>query len=112
MWWWKCKIEIGIQNQKKQEFLCAIDRSQGRAPIFPKNLAKVAPFPIWVWVRGAISSTVKDGVVVDKKVMHMSMPLTLEATTYQIMYAFANHLQVSNGEDHLTTSDCGIVVTF
>jgi hypothetical protein len=51
-------------------------------------------------------------VVVDKKVMHMSMPLTLEATTYQIMYAFANHLQVSNGEDHLTTSDCGIVVTF
>lgn len=51
-------------------------------------------------------------MVVDKEVMHMSMPLNLEATTYQTRYAFTNHLQVSNGEDHLTTSDCGIVVTF
>jgi hypothetical protein len=40
------------------------------------------------------------------------MPSTLEATTYQTMYAFANHLRVSSGEDHLTTSYYGIVATF
>jgi hypothetical protein len=86
----KHKTKIGIQNKEKQEFLYAIGRSQGRAPIFPDNLAKVAPFPIWV--RVAISLAIKDGATIDKEIMHMSMPSTLEATTYRTMYAFANHL--------------------
>jgi hypothetical protein len=106
----KHKTKFGIQNQEKQKKLHAIGRPQGRAPIFPNNLAKVGPFPIWI--RVAISSVIKDGVTIDKEVMHMSMPSTLEATTHRTMYAFANHLQVSSGEDHLTTSYCGIVATF
>lgn len=40
------------------------------------------------------------------------MPPTLEATSYCAMYVFRNHLRVSSGEEHLTTSDNGIVVTF
>ncbi len=44
--------------------------------------------------------------------MHMSMPPTLEATTYRAMCAFGNHLCVSSGDEHLTTRDSGIDVTF
>jgi hypothetical protein len=42
----------------------------------------------------------------------MSMPPTLEATTYRAMYAFGNHLSVSSGEKHLTTRDNGIASMF
>jgi hypothetical protein len=38
----------------------------------------------------------------------MSMPPTLEATTYHAMYVFENHLRVSSGEKHLATRDSGI----
>jgi hypothetical protein len=38
----------------------------------------------------------------------MSMPPTLEATTYCAMYVFKNHLHVSSGEEHLITRDSGI----
>jgi len=44
------------------------------------NLTKVVPFPIRIKV--AIPSTIKNDLVVDKDVMHMSMPQILEATTY------------------------------
>jgi len=42
----------------------------------------------------------------------MSMPLTLEARSYRTMYAFDNHIRVSNVEKHLTTCDNGVVATF
>jgi hypothetical protein len=42
----------------------------------------------------------------------MSMPPTLEATTYCAMYAFGSHLCVSSGEEHLITRDSSIVATF
>jgi hypothetical protein len=63
----KQKTKIGIQNQEKQKNLHDIGRSQGRARVFLYNLAKVAPFPIWV--RVAISSTIKYSATIDKEVM-------------------------------------------
>jgi len=42
----------------------------------------------------------------------MSMPPTLEATTYHAMYVFGNHLHVSSGEKHFTTRNNGIVIMF
>jgi hypothetical protein len=59
-----------------------------------------------------ISLTIKNGETIDKDVMHMSMPPTLEAITYRAMYAFGNHLHVSSGEEHLTTRDNGIAIMF
>jgi hypothetical protein len=59
-----------------------------------------------------ISSTIKDGEIIDKDVVHMSMSPTLEASTYHVMYAFGNHLHVLNGEKHLTTRDSGIATMF
>jgi hypothetical protein len=44
--------------------------------------------------------------------MHISMPPTLEATTYRAMYAFGNHLRVANDEEHLATRDNDIATMF
>jgi hypothetical protein len=63
-------------------------------------------------VRVAISSFIENGETIDINVVHMSMPPTLEATSYCVMYVFRNHLRVSNEEEHLTTNDNGIAVTF
>jgi hypothetical protein len=74
------------------------------------NLNEIVFFSIWV--RATISSTIKDGVVIDKDVMHVSMSLTLEALAYRIMCFFRNHLRLLNAKEHLTTSDNGIVTKF
>jgi hypothetical protein len=54
----------------------------------------------------------KEGETIDKYTLHMSIPPTLEARSYQIMFAFGNHIRVSNVEKHLTTFDGGVVATF
>jgi hypothetical protein len=42
----------------------------------------------------------------------MSIPPTLEARSYCSIYVFGNHIYVVNVEEHLTTSDYGIMTTF
>jgi len=42
----------------------------------------------------------------------MSMPPTLEAWSYSVMYVFGNHIWVSSVEEHLTTFDNVVVATF
>jgi hypothetical protein len=63
-------------------------------------------------VRVTISSSIENSETIDINVIHMSMPPTLETTSYCAMYVFRNHLHVLSGEEHLTTSDNGIAVTF
>jgi hypothetical protein len=53
-----------------------------------------------------------DGDTIDKDIVHMSMPPTLEAMSYQAMYDYGNHIRVASAEEHITTSDCGVVPTF
>ncbi len=42
----------------------------------------------------------------------MSMSPTLEARSYQLMYAFGNYIRVVSAEEHLTASDSGVVATW
>ncbi len=56
----------------------------------------------------SIALTINDGDTIVKDTVHMSMPPTLEATTYCAMYVFKNHLHVSSDEEHLITRDSGI----
>jgi hypothetical protein len=56
-------------------------------------------------VKATISLAIENGEIIDTDVVHMSMPPTLESTSYHAMYVFGNHLHVSNGEEDLTTSD-------
>jgi len=63
-------------------------------------------------VRATISSSSENGETIDINVVHMSMQPTLETTSYCAMYVFRNHLHVSSGEEHLTTSDNGIAISF
>jgi hypothetical protein len=42
----------------------------------------------------------------------MSLPSTLEARSYQAMYAYGNHIRVSNVEEHLSTINCGVATIF
>jgi hypothetical protein len=58
--------------------------TQGRTPVFPDHLVQITPFPIWVGT--TISSAIKHSEIIDKDVVHMSMPPTLEAITYHAMY--------------------------
>ncbi len=73
----KHKEETKIRNHERREFLHVVGRFQNRVHVFLDSLNEIAPFPIWV--RATISLAIKDGVVVDNNVMHVSMPLTLEA---------------------------------
>jgi hypothetical protein len=64
------------------------------------------------WVRSLIVVVIKNGDVIEKDVVHMLMPLTFEAKSYQAMWAFGNHIHVSSAEEHLTTFDNGVPKTF
>ncbi len=44
--------------------------------------------------------------------VYVSMPPTLEAMSYHAMYVYGNHICVLSAEEHLTTSDYGVVATF
>jgi hypothetical protein len=60
------------------------------------------PFP--TYTRIAITSSMEHVETIDKDVVHMSMPPTMEARAYRTMYDYGNHIHVSNVEEHLTTS--------
>jgi hypothetical protein len=59
----------------------------------------------------SITLTINDGDTIEKDIVHMSMPPTLEAMSYQTTYAYGNHTHVSSVEKHLTNG-CGVVATF
>jgi hypothetical protein len=59
-----------------------------------------------------IASTIQEGDTIDQETIHMSMSPTLEAWSYQLMYASGNYIRVVSEEEHLTTSDSGVVATW
>jgi hypothetical protein len=42
----------------------------------------------------------------------MNMPSTLKATSYRAMYAYGNHIRVSNVREHLSTTYYGVEIIF
>ncbi len=85
-------------------------RSLARNLVFPYDLAPLPPFATWIRVFTTV--TLNDGDTIDKDIVHMYMPPTLEAMSYQAMYAYGNHIRVASAKEHLTTSDCDVVATF
>jgi len=65
-----------------------------------------------MWIKASIASAIRNGEIIDKDIVHMSMLSRLEAMSYQSMYAYGNHIHVSSVEEHLKISDCGVVVSF
>jgi hypothetical protein len=53
---------------------------QGVIRTFLDNLPPLPPFA--TWIRVSIVSTINDGDTIDKEIMHMSMPSTLQAMLY------------------------------
>ncbi len=78
--------------------------------MFLNDLAPVPPFATWIKV--SIGVTLNDGGIIDKDIIHMSMPPTLEAMSYQTMHAYGNHIRAASVKEHLTISDYGIMATF
>ncbi len=103
-------MEVDEQNKKRHEFLHLLGGIQSRALVFPNNFKEMPPF--FKQIRNTIVLGIKDGEHVDKDTLHMSMPPTLEARSYQTMYVFGNHIHVSSVEKHLTTCDNGVATTF
>ncbi len=106
------KTKVGRHNQNTSDFLQSLGWSCGSRVlvIFPDHFKELTPFS--TWVRNDVVSTMKEGETIDKYTLHMSMPPTLEARLYQTMFAFGNHIRVSNVEEHLTTFDSGVAATF
>jgi hypothetical protein len=44
--------------------------------------------------------TSQGGNTIDQETIHMSMSPTLEARSYQLMYAFGNYILVVSAEEH------------
>jgi hypothetical protein len=63
-----------------------------------------------MWIRSSIVTTIKEGDKIEKDVVHLSMPPTLEDRSYRTMWAFGNHNHVSSAEVHSTTRDNGTIV--
>jgi hypothetical protein len=67
--------------------------------IFPNHFKELSPFH--VWIKNVITSSIKEEDNIDKNMLHMFVPPTLEARSYRIMYVFGNHIHVSNAQDYL-----------
>jgi len=78
--------------------------------VFKYHLKEVIPFP--KWIKNSIIIIVKEGDKIEKNVVHVSMPPTLEAKSYQALWVFGNHIRVSSVEKHLTTHDTGVTTIF
>jgi hypothetical protein len=65
-----------------------------------------------MWIRTCIATSIKEGDILDKDIVHMSMPPTLGAKSYRTMWALGNHIHVSSAEEHSTTCDSGVATTF
>jgi len=77
-------MEVAEQNKERHEFLHLLGGTPSRALVFPNNFKEVPPF--LEQIRTTIVLGIKDGEHVDKDTLHMSMPPTLEARSYQTMY--------------------------
>jgi len=78
--------------------------------VFPNYLKEVPPFP--EWIRNSITTIVKEGDKIEKDVVHVSMPPTLEAKNYRVMWVFSNHIRVLGVEEHSTMHDSGVTTIF
>ncbi len=78
--------------------------------MFLDHLQELPPF--LEWIQNAIATTVKEGKVIERDVVHMSMPPTLEVQSYWTMWKFGSHIHVSSIKEHLTTCDNGVITTF
>lgn len=56
-----------------------------------------------MWIRNSIVTAIKEGDKLEKDVVHLSMPPTLEDRSYRTMWAFGNHNRVSSAKVHSTT---------
>jgi hypothetical protein len=72
--------EVKIWNQKRKEYLSFQGRLKARVVIFLAHRKEVPPFPMWI--RTFIATIIKEGDIIDKYIMHMSMPPTLKAKSY------------------------------
>jgi hypothetical protein len=52
-------------------------------------------------------TTIKEGETIEKDVVHMFMPPTFEARSYQVMWVFGNHIHVSSAKEHFTKCESG-----
>ncbi len=102
--------EVQIRNQERSEYFSLQGQLRARVVTFPTFLKEVPPFPIWI--KTYIVIAIKEGDIIDKDIMHMSMPPMLEAKSYRAMWAFGNHICVSSAEEHLITCDSGVEATF
>ncbi len=78
--------------------------------MFPDYLKEVPPFP--KWIRNSITIIVKKGDKIEKDVVHVSMPPTLEAKNYRVMWVFSNHIRVLGAREHLIMHDNGVTTIF
>ncbi len=78
--------------------------------MFLNHLMEVPPFS--TWVKYSIVVAIKNGYVIKKDVVHISKPPTLEAKSYQVMWAFGYHIHVSSVGKHLTTCGNGMATNF
>jgi len=78
--------------------------------VFLDHFMEVPPFA--TLVKYSIVAIIKNGYVIKRDVVHMLMPPTLEAKSYQVMWAFGNHICVSNVGKHFTTCDSGVATNF
>ncbi len=45
-----------------------------------------------MWIKSSIAIIIKEGDIIEKDVVHLSMPPTFEAKSCWIMLAFGNHI--------------------
>jgi len=48
--------------------------------VFPNDLAPLPPFAMWI--KSSIALAIRNAKIIDKNMVHMSMPPTLEAMSY------------------------------
>jgi hypothetical protein len=92
------------------EFLHQSGQSQTLHVEFLDHLWELPSFP--TWLRAFIALAIQGGDTIDQETIHMSMSPMLEARSYRSMYAFGNHIRLVSVEEHLTTSDSGVIATF
>jgi len=81
--------------------MSTLGQSQAMLLNFQNHLKELPPLPMWI--KNSIVTTIKEGGIIEKNVVHLSMPPTCEARSYRSMWAFGNHIRVSSVEEHFTT---------
>ncbi len=64
------------------------------------------------WLPQTLYSKKENGENIDLEAIQLSLPLALKATSYQVMYAYGNHIRVKSVETNLVTMCFGVAITF